>query len=146
MAIPCLNKGLTGAKVAKDMLKYFWRPFVIPSIISSDQGSHFVNAWWQTMCATLGIRQTFSQAYHHQANGRAKMAGQQIMEKLRKIAAEENTNWVEALPCILDRYHDITGESGISPYEILFGRERSLGNLPYEPDRDCPDSQDFFKK
>ena len=23
VAIPCLNKGLTGAKVAKDMLKYF---------------------------------------------------------------------------------------------------------------------------
>lgn len=72
VAIPCLNKGLTGAKLAKAMIKNQWRPFGIPSKISSDQGSHFTGGWWRTMCATLGIRQAFSQAYHHRANGRAE--------------------------------------------------------------------------
>ena len=85
VAIPCLNKGLTGAKITKYMVNFQWRPFGVPFIISSDQGSHFVNTWWQNMCALMGIRQAFSQAYHHQANGRVERAGQQIMEILRKL-------------------------------------------------------------
>ncbi len=53
------------------------------------------------MCAKLGVRQGFSQAYHHQANGRVEMAGQQINEKLRKIQAQDEIPWVEALPAVL---------------------------------------------
>ena len=56
VAVPCLNSGLTGAKLAKEMLKHQWQLFGIPSKISSDQGSHFTSAWWTTMCASLGIR------------------------------------------------------------------------------------------
>ena len=38
VAIPCLGKGLTGSKVAKLMLQHQWRPFGVPSIITSDLG------------------------------------------------------------------------------------------------------------
>jgi hypothetical protein len=144
VAIPARNKGLTGAIVAKLMLKYQWRPFGIPSLITSDQGAHFANEWWKTMCAKLGIRQAFSQAYHHQANGRAEMAGQQIEEKLRKMQAQDKINWVEALPTVLDRIHDIPGETGLSPYQILFGRERPMAAIPYTPPKECEDAQHFF--
>ena len=146
VAVPVQNKGLTGAKVAKAMLKYQWRPFGIPSIITSDHGSHFTGEWWRTMDANLGIRQAYSQAYHHQANGRAEMAGQQIMERLRKIQIQDKINWVEALPAVLDRIHDIPGETGLSPYQILFGRERPLANIPYQPPRECEDAQQFFDR
>ena len=95
VAIPCMDKGLTGAKLAKEMLKTHWRPFGVPTVISSDQGSHFVSTWWQNLCALMGIRQAFSQAYHHQANGRAERAGQQVMEILRKLHADEKTTWVQ---------------------------------------------------
>ena len=101
VAIPCLAKGLTGAKLAKEMVKHQWRPFGIPSIISSDQGSHFTSTWFQNLCSLLGIRQAYSQAYHHQANGRVERAGQQIMEILRKLHADEKVNWVEALPRVV---------------------------------------------
>jgi hypothetical protein len=146
VAIPCLNKGLTGAKLAKEMVKTQWRPFGIPSIISSDQGSHFVSTWWQNLCALLGIRQAFSQAYHHQANGRVERAGQQVMEILRKLNADTKINWVEALPQVLDRIHDVKGETGYSPYEILFGRVRPLAGIPYTPPKECEDAQQFFKR
>ena len=129
--MPCFDKGLTGAKVAKAMLKAQWRQFGVPSMITSDQGSHFVSTWWQNMCAIMGIRQAFSQAYHHQANGRVERAGQQVMEILRKLHVEEKINWVEALPQVLDRIHDVKGESGYSPYEILFRRQRPIGGIPY---------------
>jgi len=126
VAIPTLDKGLTGAKLAKMMVRHHWRPFGIPGIISSDQGSHFVSTWWTTMCSLLGIRQAYSQAYHHQANGRVERAGQQLLELLRKLSAESRVNWVEALPQVVDRLHDVKGEGGLSPYEILFGRERPM--------------------
>jgi len=140
------EKGLTGAKLAKLMVRDHWRPFGIPSIISSDQGSHFVSNWWSQMCASLGIRQAFSQAYHHQANGRVERAGQQILEILRKLNSESKINWVEALPQVLDKIHDVKGESGLSPYEILFGRVRPLAGMPYDPPRECEDAHAFFSR
>jgi transposase InsO family protein len=130
VAVPMVKKGLTGEKVAKEMLKVLWRPFGIPSIVTSDQGSHFISNWWQTLCANLGIRLAYAQAYHHQANGRAERAGKQIIDRARKVQAETKISWVEALPQILDRHHDTLGEGGYSPSEILFGRERPLGGLP----------------
>jgi hypothetical protein len=131
VAIPELEKGLTGEKVAKAMVKHQWRPFGIPSQILSDQGSHFISAWWKNMCSLLGIRHAVSHAYHHRANGRAERAGQQIFERLRKIQIEEKICWVEALPQILDRLHDTPGEGGLSPYQILFGRE-AFGRSPLQ--------------
>ena len=145
VAVPCLAKGLTGAKAAKLILP-FWRMFGVPSLITSDQGSHFISAWWQTLCACMGIRQAFSQAYHHQANGRAERAGKQIFERLRCVCAEEKVSWVEALPQVLDRIHDTPGETGMSPYFILFGRERPLGNIPVKPQREAEDAVQFFER
>ena len=146
VAVPCLNQGLTGAKVAKLMIQNQWRPFGVPSVITSDQGSHFVSAWWQNMCALMGIGHAFSQAYHHQANVWAEMAGQQLMKRLNKLYIEEKINWVECLPQVVDRLHDVKGVSGLSPYEILFGRQRPLGNIPYTPVKECEDAQVFFQR
>jgi len=97
------------------------------------------------LAAALGVRQAFSHAYHHQANGRIERAGQQLMEHLRKINAEKTTNWVEAMPAALRQIHDAPGESGLSPYQILFGRQRNLPNAPYNPPKECDDAQNFFE-
>ncbi len=57
-----------------------------------------------------------------------------------------NFCWVELLPAALDRIHDTPGESGLSPYQIVFGRDRPLANKSYEPPRECEDAQQFFEK
>ena len=145
IALPCLEKGLTGPKIAKMMMRE-WRKFGVPSIVTTDQGSHFVSEWWKSMCAELGIRQAYAQGYHHQSNGRAEMAGQQLQEILRKVMIEEELTWVEALPRVLDRIHDLKGQAGLSPYEILFGRPRPLANLPYDPPKECEDANQFFAR
>lgn len=98
------------------------------------------------MCAELGIRIAFAQAYHHQANGRAERAGQEIMERARKIQAQDRISWIEALPQILDRIHDTPGDTGLSPYEILFGRQRPLAGRPYHPPRVADDAKAFVEK
>ena len=143
VALPFLLEGLTSDKVAKAMYQS-WRNFGIPSLITSDQGPQFVGGWWKHMCSQLGVHHAYSQAYHHPANGRAEVAGQQLMERLRLLHTDHKINWVEALPLVVDRIHDLVGETGYSPYEIVFGRSRPLGNLPYRPERFCEDAQQFF--
>ena len=66
------------------------------------------------------------------------------MEILRKIYEKKNINWVEALPQTWDRYHDIPNLSGLSPYQIVFGWHRPLGNVSYTSASQCEDARDFF--
>lgn len=146
VAVPCKKQGLTGARVAKLMLAHQWRPFGVPSIVTCDRGSHFVSEWWQTMCALMGIRVAFSHSYFHHTNGRAEKAGQQIIDRMRKIQVDTKMTWVELLPQVLDRLHDTPGEGGLSPYQILFGRDRPLGGIPYQPPHECEDATDFFNR
>ena len=128
------------------MLDGGWEIFGIPSVITSDQGSQFSGQWWKTMCARLGIRQAYSQAYRPQANGRAEVAGKTIINALRKLSAQGYHNWAEVLPRALWAYHNLPGESGMSPFRIVFGRERGESGAPYQPPKECEDAIQFFDK
>ena len=147
IALPTTKEGLTAEKAAKMLLtKWLDMGGGIPSVITSDQGSQFIGAWFQTLCACLGIRQAFSQAYRAQANGRAERAGRQIIDWMEKMNVHEGINWVESLPKVLQQYHDAVGESGFSPYEIIFGRFRSLGGPPYQPPIEAEDAKSFIER
>ena len=88
----------------------------------------------------------YAQAYKHRTNGRAEMAGQQLMERLRKLQNEENLTWVEMLPLVVDKLHDVPGVSGLSPYEIMFGRDRPMANIPLPQLRQCDSAMRFFQQ
>jgi len=145
IAAPFLNKGLTSERVAKEMYKQ-WDMFGIPTIVTSDRGPHFAGGWWRTLCGKLGVRVAYSQAYHHQANGRAESAGHQIIKKLRQIIAEFGGSWVEALPQAIRHIHDTVGETGLSPYQIVFGRHRPLAAYPLPPLKEAEDAVTFFDR
>ena len=98
------------------------------------------------MCARLGIRQAYSQAYRPQANGRAEVAGKTLINALRKLAAQGHHNWVEVLPRVLWSYHNLVGDSGMSPFQILFCRERHEAGVPYSPPKECEDAVQFFDR
>ena len=136
--------GLTAAKVAKAMYEKWWDPFGLPSVVTSDNGPQFAAAWWRTLCGLFGVRQAYSQAYYHPGNGRAEVVGEQLEKRLRKIQADHGICWVEALPRAVRQLHDAPGPSGLSPYEILFGRHRPTAGVPYEPPRVALDAVAFF--
>jgi transposase InsO family protein len=133
VAIPTEKEGLTAEKAAHLVMEHGWSLFVEPRIITTDQGPQFTGQWWRTMCARLGVRTAFSQAYRPQANGRAERAGKTLWEILRKLDADHQVHWVEALPKVLRIHHDTPNDSGLTPYNILFGRDRYDAGLPYEP-------------
>ena len=143
-AIPTQKKGLTAQKCAHLMLERGWDIFGIPSIVTSDQGPQFSGKWWRTMCARLGIRQAFSHAHRPQGNGRAEVAGKNLFAILRKMHATQSINWVEALPQAIRHYKNAINDSGLSPYQILFGRDRLEAGVPYQPAQECETAQGFF--
>ena len=146
VAAPTLKDGLTAEKAAHLILEKGWEPFGIPTTVHSDQGPQFTGQWWRTMCARLGIQQTFSQPHRPRANGRAERAGRQLLSVLQKLHMELSLNWVQALPRALKIYHDVAGPTGLSPYHILFGRDRLVQGIPYQPERVCEDAQDFMTR
>ena len=98
------------------------------------------------MCGRLGFHQTFSQPHRPRANGRAERAGQQLLSTLKKLHLEHGLNWVEALPRALAIHHNVVGPAGLSPFHILFGRDRSVPGIPYHPERESEDAQAFFQR
>ena len=144
IARPSQKDGLTAEKTAHLILDNGWNEVGIPSLITSDQGVQFTGQYWKTICHRLGIRHAYSQAHRPNANGKAEKAGGQLITRLRKLNAEKNINWVEALPLALSQHHDSPGPLGISPYNIVFGRDRNLAGIPYSPVRECEEAKDFM--
>ena len=146
IARPCTGTGLSGEEAAHLLMDGGWEVFGIPAVITSDQGPQFVGQWWKTMCARLGVRVAYSQAYRPQANGRAEVAGQTIIKALRKVHTQDKICWPEALPRVLWAYHNAPGEAGLSPFQIMFGRDRFEGGIPMEPPYECESAKLFFDK
>ena len=147
VAVPTCRKGLQAKVVAEEMWQRWWQPFGVPSTVTSDPGPQFIGAWWKILCAAMGVRQVYSQAYHHGANGRAEVAGKTLQQVLRRLHNEDRINWVQALPRAVQNYHDLAGPSGLSPYEIVFGgRLRSMGGIPRHPQVEAPDAQDWIRR
>jgi len=144
LARPASNAGLTGEVAAHLIIDGGWGELGIPTQITSDRGSEFISQFWLTLCARLGVNVAFSQAHRPQANGRAEVAGKSLIAVLRKLDLEDNVNWVEALPRALRIIHDRVGEGGLSPHQIMFGRDRNLAGLPYDPIRVCEDADESF--
>jgi hypothetical protein len=140
------TKGLTAANVAKAMYRNWWSPHGIPSVITSDRGPQFVGAWWRTMCAEHGIRHAYSQAHHHPVSGRDEKAGIQIQQQLRKEWSENEKIRVEVLPIALNQIRDAEGPAGLSPDQILYGRDRPYAGIPYDPPTRAEDATSFFQR
>ena len=139
-------RGLKASDVAKAMYNAWWSPHGVPSVLVSDRGAHFAGAWWRAMCAHHGIRHGYAIAYHHASNGRAEVAGEQIQKMLRKLHASEGISWYEGLQRAVRMIHDLPGESGLSPYEILYGRHRPYAGIPYQPPTKMEDAVAFFER
>ena len=62
----------------------------------------------------------------------------------RKLHTDMHVNWVEALPRVLRIHNDTPNETGYSPYQILFGRDRNEAGIPYEIPNECEGAKTFL--
>ena len=132
-----VSKSLTGEQAAQLFLQRWLSVFDYPAEISSDRGKEFISSCFQTLCAGLGVRQAYGQAYRSQSHGKPENAGRQMIWKLRSLLADSgcSLNWIEALPRALSVYHHTPGPTGFSPNQLLFGRNSGGRGLPFPTSR-----------
>ena len=118
----------------------------VPSEILTDSGKEFIGTWWENMCALLGVHHLRARVYDHRALP-AERAGRILINILRKLlATEKDYNWLETIYCVLRRYHRTKNYTGLSPNELVFGREKmGPGPVMYHP-RQCYDTSQWFER
>ena len=75
------------------------------------------------------------------------VAGRQLFEKLRKIhITNPRRNWFEEMWPALKAHHDTPTPGGLSPHQILFGRDPLGRGLPLSGDGMAMDAKEFFAR
>ena len=147
VAVPARKKGLLARELAVMMIRHWLTVFDIPRTICSDRGQQFTGGWFKAMCSLMGIRHAKSVAYLSRSNGRAEVAGRQLFGKLRKIhITNPRRNWFEEMWPALKAHHDTPTPGGLSPHQILFGRDPLGRGLPLSGDGMAMDAKEFFAR
>jgi hypothetical protein len=93
----------------------------LPEILVSDNATIFKSAEFQEFCARQGIRQRFIAPGNPSTNGQAERFCQTLKAKLKCMQLERG-NLHEKLCSLLFRYRTTPLNSGLSPAQLMFGR------------------------
>lgn len=95
----------------------------IPASIVSDMDSKFVSHFWKSLQRAMGIKLSFSTAYHPQTFGQTERTNRTLEHTLRACALDFKGSWDEQLPLVEfvynNSYHFSTQ---IALFETLHGR------------------------
>ena len=128
-ATPCNN-----AQTVAEFLLETASLFGVPHQLLTDHGSHFNNELISKMSLLMGCEHTLSTAYHPQSNGQVERWNATMRPQLNKLAEQQPTDWDQFLPAIVSAYN--SGEhatTGISPFELMFGRPPTSVFDPTQP-------------
>ena len=92
-------------------------------------------------CYLHGVKIHIRTAYSSKSLGLVERCHSSILQNTRKLIATLQSNWVDVLP-LATLLYNITPHraTGISPYELMFGRKGRLFNIleEYEPEKKDP--------
>ena len=116
--------------IVKFLIQEIIPRFGIPSEMSSDNGSAFVQKVAKGVLQQLGIKQRLGCVYHPQSQGMVETVNGTLKEKIKKICASTKLNWVDALPLALMSYRMQTNRiTHLTPHKMLMGRPMPAPHL-----------------
>lgn len=119
--IPCRTT-LDSPGVAKLFLENVWKLHGTPTRVISDRGPVFNSKFMQDLYKALGVKDTYTTAYHPQTDGQSERTNQIAKSILRKMVNEEQTNWASLLPLVEFAYNNAEQESiHMSPFMANYG-------------------------
>ena len=96
----------------------------IPSELTSDRGTEFLNEMIQLMTLHFGIRHIQTTAYHPQGNGLTEWTNQTIKNTLAKAVQSQGRDWDLYLPSTLFALRTMKQETTkFTPFELTYGRK-----------------------
>jgi transposase InsO family protein len=145
-AYPAKKLGLSSKTVAH-MMHERWLPTMgVPQEIMTDPGAQFRSQWFKTFCALKGIVHAEAVSYRSATNGRAEGAIASVLDALRKIQNDKHIPWPEALPQALQMVRTAAGPTGLSPSQVVVGRDVLQQGLPLPQEQDAEDATAFHER
>lgn len=117
----------TAEKTASRLFSGWMATFGAPTSIISDRDKAWTSKFWKALMAHLNIRFHMSSAFHPQADGRSERTNKTVGQILRSFTAKRQGKWLAALPAAEFAINSaINVATGISPFELVFGRKPGL--------------------
>ncbi|CAF2145949.1 unnamed protein product [Rotaria magnacalcarata] len=114
---------------AQTLFNEYFSKYGVPTVILSDQGSHFRNQLMENIKYLIGYNHIYSTPYHPQTNGMVERFNAAFIPQISKLQDTEDNNWDEYLHAVVFAYNTgIHKTTKYSPYELLYGR---LPRLPF---------------
>ena len=113
---------ITAESVAEALISLFCRYGGV-KILHSDRGSQFTSGMWAEVCRLLNVKQSFSTAWHPEANGLTEKMVGNLKQMIRRMCIERPKDWDRYLDPVLFAYREVPNSSTqFSPFELLYGR------------------------
>ena len=113
--------------VAEALVHNMFCRFGVPRELHSDQGKNFESSVFQNVCKVMGIVKTRTTPLHPQSDGMVERFNKTLVEHLRIMVNEHQTDWDKHIPLFLMTYRSAVHEAtGRTPASVLFGREIRL--------------------
>lgn len=120
-AIPTLDQ--TANTTATALWRAVFQPFGCPEFLHSDQGPNFESRVIRELCKVYGCTKTHTTTYHPQGNGGCERFNQTLLNLLGTLDQEHQSDWVSALPNLVQAYNNSThSTTGYAPTYLMFGR------------------------
>uniref|UniRef100_A0A8C5MA29 Uncharacterized protein n=1 Tax=Leptobrachium leishanense TaxID=445787 RepID=A0A8C5MA29_9ANUR len=140
-----LKKLPSSNELAHIFTKEIFRLHGIPNVIVSDRGSQFISKFWRGFCLQLGVKLSFSSAYHPQTNGLAERTNQTLETYLRCFISDAQDDWVTLLPWAEFAYNNATSQSSnYSPFEVVTGMPPTIFPSLFMP-QEIPALEDHLR-
>ena len=134
-------KGTTAKDTANMFYHYIFKYHGLPSSITSDRGTQFVNHFWKTFCHILGINTRLSTAFHPQTDGQTERTNATLEAYLRIYVDYLQNDWARWLPSAEFSFNNLVSEAtNCTPFFANSGQHPRLGVEPFTVDNTLRDS------
>lgn len=123
----CAMRNIRAETVARAFVALIVTRHGVPIECQSDQGTQFTSALFKEVGNILGMKDTYSAAYHPQAQGLVERFNSTLCTLLKAFVAKNQKDWCQYLDLVLFAYRtSVHSSTGFSPFELVYGRAPRL--------------------
>ncbi|QRW26330.1 Retrotransposable element Tf2 protein [Rhizoctonia solani] len=127
------SKKVTAKGLADLFITHVWKLHGLPVRTVSDQGTTFTGKFLRALYQRLGVKPSFSLAYHPELDRQTERVNQFIEFYLHSYVAADHLDWATWLPLAEYVYNNAKhAATGKTPFELVYGRNpvMNLSNVP----------------
>ena len=123
--VPCMTASVE--ETCDYLIKTWIARHECPMTFQSDSGTAFVGVLTKELMRRSQVAQAHSTTYHPQINGLVERQNVTLVSMLRVYCSRYMTDWDRYLPQVIGAYNSTQhSTTGVSPYTMLTGHEKSL--------------------